>query len=339
MKKWLCEPITTNMIEEADAFYNSKLFNKEGWEYIVKNHDGKIPILIRAVPEGSVVPVKNVLFTVENTDVNVPWITNYFESLLVQLWYPMTVCTTSFHIKKLFKEYTEKTCENSSMLAWKMADFGFRGSTSVESAGIGGCGHYVIFDSSDNVYGKCIAQKFYHAPKPPGIMGIATEHSTMTTWQRNGENIAVKHLLLSNPDQPIGIVADSYDIWNFIDNILGKEMKDVIQSRHMPILVRPDSGDPVETLLKVLIKLEDAFGGITTNAKGYKLLPPYLAVIYGDGISSESLPELLSALETSQWSLDNVYFGSGGALLQKMDRDTQKCAFKCCMATINGENV
>lgn len=251
----------------------------------------------------------------------------------------MTVCTNSLYMKKLFKEYSEKTCDNNSRLNSKLSDFGFRGSTSVESAGIGGCANLVHFDISDNVYGNHIAQKFYSAPKPPGLSIPAAEHSTMTTWGEVGESKAVKHILTAYDNEMVSIVSDSYDIWNFVDNILGGELKEIIEKRSVPLIVRPDSGDPVETLIKVLNKLEQAFGGVTKNDKGYKLLPPYLAVIHGDGVSPESLPELLSALENNQWSLDNVTFGSGGALLQKLNRDTQKCAFKCCFATINGEQV
>ena len=103
-------------------------------------------------------------------------------------------------------------------------------------------------------------------------------------------------------------------------------------------MIRPDSGDPAQTLLKVLEKLGAIFPP-TINSKGYKLLPPYIRVIQGDGISYETLETILTALQDSQWSLDNVTFGSGGALLQKLDRDTQKCAFKCCMAIINDQEV
>ena len=106
---------------------------------------------------GTEVPVKNVLFTVESTDPKVPWVVSYFESLMVQCWYPMTVCTSSFYLKKLFKEYSEKTCDDMKKnLSAKLADFGFRGSTSVESAGIGGCANLVHFCISDNVYGNHI---------------------------------------------------------------------------------------------------------------------------------------------------------------------------------------
>jgi len=347
LKKWLQHPITMEMVKEADEFYkdqfatdNTKVFNREGWEYIVKEHGGKIPVLIKAVPEGTEVPVKNVLFTVESTDPKVPWVVSYFESLMVQCWYPMTVCTSSFYLKKLFKEYSEKTCDDMKKnLSAKLADFGFRGSTSVESAGIGGCANLVHFCISDNVYGNHIAQKFYSATKPPGTAAVAAEHSTMTTWGRDGEKAAVEHILTTYKDEAVSIVADSYDLWSFVENIVGKDLKELIESRSKPLIVRPDSGDPVPTLITVLNKLETSFGGVTTNAKGFKLLPPSLLVIHGDGVSPESLPKILSALEESKWSLDNVIFGSGGGLLQKMNRDTQKCAFKCCMAKINGQKV
>ena len=120
--------------------------------------------------------------------------------------------------------------------------------------------------------------------------------------------------------------------------LLFSELKTAIEQRSGTIVIRPDSGDPVQTLLQVLDKLGAIFPP-TINAKGYKLLPPCIRVIQGDGISYETLESILKALQDSQWSLDNVTFGSGGALLQKLDRDTQKCAFKCCMAIINDQEV
>ena len=282
--------------------------------------------------------MKNVLFTVENTDPKVPWLTSYFESLLVQCWYPMTVCTSSYHLKLLLKKFTDTTCDDASKLNSKISDFGFRGSTSVESAGIGGCANMVHFNISDNVTGNVYAETYYGATDPPGTSVIAAEHSTITTWGKDGESDVVKHLLQTFETCPLSVVADSYDIWSHIENILGQDHIDLIKSRKVPLIVRPDSGDPAFTLVNTLNKLEKIFG-FTKNSKGYKLLPPYVAVIQGDGISPETMPDILHVLESSKWSLDNVTFGSGGALLQKMNRDTQRCAYKCCLATIDGKEV
>lgn len=168
LKKWLCAPITKDMIEEAENFFGEN-FNKQGWNYILEHHGGKLPLLIKAVPEGTKIPTKNVLFTVENTDPQVPWLTNYLESLFIQVWYPMTVCTNSYHQKQLIKNAMEASCDNLAFLPFMLSDFGFRGSSSVESAGIGGCAHLVNFKSTDNLASIKLAQKYYNAQVSPRL--------------------------------------------------------------------------------------------------------------------------------------------------------------------------
>jgi len=123
--------------------------------------------------------------------------------------------------------------------------------------------------------------------------------------------------------------SDSYDIFKACKDLWGKQLKDLITNREGVLIVRPDSGDPPVIVVQVLEALGEAFP-TTTTSKGFKLLPPYIRVIQGDGISVESLPEILEAMVKANWAAENISFGSGGALLQKLNRDTQKCAFKCC---------
>ena len=129
---------------------------------------------------------------------------------------------------------------------------------------------------------------------------------------------------------------DSYDIWHVLNNILGKELKELIEAREGFLGVRPDSGEPTVVVVKVLNILGEKFG-FTTNAKGFKILPKYLKVIQGDGISYDSLGPIMDSVVKGGWSVENLVFGSGGALLQRLDRDTQRCAFKCSMAVVGGE--
>ncbi|XP_069142407.1 nicotinamide phosphoribosyltransferase-like [Argopecten irradians] len=336
--------VTKEKIEEAKELYKGHFghdyFNEEGWNYILEKHDGKLPMRIRAVPEGSVVPYKNVLFTVENTDPKCFWLTNYFETLLVQVWYPMTVATNSRYQKEIIAKYLDETAENLLSLGFKLHDFGFRGSTSVESAGIGGAAHLVNFCGTDTIAAIATARRYYGCDMA-GFSIPAAEHSTITTWGRDGELEAFRNMLTQFPNGPMACVSDSYDIWNACKEVWGNQLKDLIVERggnKGVLVIRPDSGDPAEVVVKVLNILGNEFG-TTMNMKGFRMLPPYLRVIQGDGISFESLGRILEAMKTNGWSAENLVFGSGGALLQRMDRDTQKCAYKCSYAVVGGKGV
>ncbi|CAG0879526.1 unnamed protein product [Darwinula stevensoni] len=332
-----------------------------------KKHEGRIPLRIKAVPEGTVVPTRNVLFTVENTDPMVPWLTNFFEvghsflralicfshlrkslkdcspctqTILVQVWYPMTVATNSRYQKEILAKYLLETGESLQGLHFKLHDFGYRGVSSVESAAIGGAAHLVNFMGSDTVASLAMVRKYYHCPMA-GFSVPATEHSTMTTWGREGELDACRNMLEKFPRGIVSVVSDSYNVWNVCENIWGEDLKDMIveRGRHGGrLVVRPDSGDPEKVVVKVLEILGHAFG-TRTNCKGYKVLPSYLSVLQGDGVSYETLGSVLENMKLAGWSAENVIFGSGGALLQRIDRDTQKCAYKCCHAVINGQGI
>jgi len=340
LKKHLCGVVVTKeMIDEAEVFFNehfkSNIFNRTGWEHILNKHGGKLPVRIRAVPEGSLVPTRNVLFTVENTDPEVAWLTNYLETVLVQAWYPITVATNSWACKKLIIEYMERSADTLDGVPFMLHDFGYRGVSSVETAGIGGAAHLVNFSGTDTVAGLLVARETYGADMA-GFSVPATEHSTMTTWGREGEEEAIRSIL-GKVKGPVAVVVDSYDIWNVL-NLLGGELKGLVEARGKDgfLGVRPDSGDPKEMVIKVLDILGEKFE-YTINAKGFRVLPEYLKVIQGDGISYDSLGPIMESVVNGGWSVENLTFGSGGALLQRLDRDTQKCAFKCSMAVVGGE--
>jgi nicotinamide phosphoribosyltransferase len=346
IKKWLVGVVVTKEKLElakaiCDAHLGPGIFNYEGWKYILEHHGGRLPLKIKAVPEGSVVPFRNVLFTCENTDPKCFWLTNYVETLLVQTWYPMTVCTNSRAQKEIIAECLRDTADSMDGLPFKLHDFGFRGSTSVQSAGIGGAAHLVNFQGTDTIMGIVTARMYYGASMA-GYSIPAAEHSTITSWTKEKEADAFKNMLEKFPSGAVACVSDSYDIWEACSKIWGEELKGLVEDRGKrgagPLVVRPDSGDPATTVVKVLEILGSKFG-TTTNSKGYKLLPPYLRVIQGDGINYESLKEICDSVKESGWSLENLAFGSGGGLLQKVHRDTQKCAFKCCYARIDGKDV
>ena len=308
-------------------------FNKEGWDYILKEHGGKLPISIKAVEEGSVVNTGNVLMTVENTDEKCFWLTNYLETLLVTCWYPCTVATQSREMKRILLEYLEETGTPSD-INFKLHDFGVRGSTSKESAGIGGAAHLVNFKGSDNFEGVEYCYKYYD--EDMAALSIpATEHSTITSWGKTRECEAFKNVLEQYPNGNVACVSDSYDIYRACEEHWGTTLKDLVMQRDGCLIIRPDSGDPLEVLPKVLDILWDKFGG-TTNNKNYKVLDKHVRVIQGDGICLESMRDILSVLKSHNWSADNIAFGSGGGLLQQVNRDTCSFAMKCSAIKVKG---
>ncbi|XP_042233462.1 nicotinamide phosphoribosyltransferase-like isoform X2 [Homarus americanus] len=270
----------------------------------------------------------------------VPWVTNYFETIFVQVWYPMTVATNSRIQKQIIHQYLKDTHDNLESLPFLLHDFGYRGASSVESAAIGGASHLVNFKGTDTIAALAFLRKYYHSPMA-GFSIPASEHSTVTTWGRSGESSAFRNMMEAFPDGAVACVSDSYDIWKCCEKIWGEELRDAVIKRGKnggTLLIRPDSGDPPSVVLKCLEILGKAYG-TTVNSKGYKLLPPYLRVIQGDGISYRTIGVILENLKVHGWCAANVVFGSGGSLLQKVDRDTQKCAYKCSYAVINGEGV
>jgi nicotinamide phosphoribosyltransferase len=339
------QAFTKENIDEAEEVLNGVfgrkgVFKRENFDYIIDKYDGRLPIRIKAVPEGTAVPVKNVLMTIENTDPNCFWLTNFLETLLMQVWYPSTVATLSREIRKTVEHYFELTADEASKSAidFVLNDFGFRGVSSVESAGLGGSAHLINFMGSDTVYASAFAKKYYDAKKIYGMSVPATEHSIMTLKGAAGEKEIFNHVLSAYPDGILSCVSDSYNIFNAVGELWGKEFKDKIMQRNGTLVIRPDSGDPVQILLSVFEMLFDRFE-FTTNSKGYRVLPKQVRVIQGDGIDYDSIQLIYKTLMTKGISAENLLLGMGGALLQKVNRDTQKFALKCSYAEVNGEMV
>ena len=357
VKRYLCGPVVTQeKIDVAKEILDNHMgpghFNEEGWKHILTAHNGHLPISIKSVPEGTIVPAKNVLFTMVNTDPKCFWLTNYLETLLVEVWYPMTVATNSREQKKIIFNAFQKTgCEITDGLNFKLHDFGYRGVSSVESAAIGGAAHLVNFWGTDTL-AAILCLKYYYGdadakvplPTNPdiklpvaGLSIPAAEHSTITSWGRDGELAAFKNMLEAYPTGLVAVVSDSYNVFEACKTLWGSELKSMIQNREGTLVVRPDSGDPPVIVPQLLDILGEAFAeDVTKTSTGHKLLPPYIRMIQGDGISYESLGAILDAMAEKGWAAENLAFGSGGALLQKLNRDTQKCAFKCSEITKEG---
>ncbi|HEY5750552.1 MAG TPA: nicotinate phosphoribosyltransferase [Chryseolinea sp.] len=339
------QAFTREDVDEAEAVLNGvfgrkDVFRRENFDYILEKHDGHLPVRIKAVPEGLAIPVHNVLMTIENTDPACFWLTNFLETLLMQVWYPNTVATLSREVRKTVTKYFEATADDSSRGAidFVLNDFGFRGVSSVESAGLGGSAHLLSFKGSDTVLASRFAQRYYGAKEVYGKSIPATEHSIMTLLGPEGEKQIFRHVLDAYPEGLVACVSDSYNIFRAVEEYWGGEFKDEILRRQGTLVIRPDSGDPVMTLLSVFDILFAKFG-FTTNTKGFRVLPPQVRVIQGDGVDHESIPLLYDALKEKGISAENLVLGMGGALLQKVNRDTQKFALKCSYAEVAGKEL
>jgi nicotinamide phosphoribosyltransferase len=327
-------------VAEAQRFVDQHLgpgmFNAEGWKHILRRHGGRLPVVIKAVEEGSVVDVQNVLMTIENTDPLCYWLPNYLETLLLKVWYPITVATLSRAIRRVFLSALERSGD-PALIDFKLHDFGYRGVSSEETAGIGAAAHLINFRGTDTVAGIRVLQHYYHSDAMEGFSVPAAEHSTITAWGRDREAQAYDNMLRQFPQGIVAVVSDSYNVYDACEKIWGELLHDKVLARQGTLVVRPDSGTPREVVLKVLEILGEKFG-YEINGKGYRVLNPKVRVIQGDGVNYWTIQDLLTAMNRAGWSADNIAFGMGGALLQQLNRDTQKFAFKCSNVTVNGED-
>ena len=332
------EVVTREKIDAAEAMFRqhfgSDVFNRAGWQHILDKHAGRLPIRITAVPEGTIVPESNVLMTVENTDDESYWLTNWLETLLVQVWYPSTVATQSRAMKQVLLRSLRET-GTPSLIDFKLHDFGFRGVTCPEQAALGGAAHLVNFLGTDTIPGLLLAREFYGC-EMAGFSIPAAEHSTITSWGEEHEIDAMRNMLTAYPTGLVACVSDSFDVFRACSEYWGGVLKNDVLARDGVLVVRPDSGDPPTIVVEVLRRLGEAFG-TTTNELGFRVLHPKVRVIQGDGIDFAMLGNILDAMQVAGWSADNIAFGSGGGLLQKLNRDTQRFAFKCSSAVVGAE--
>ncbi len=333
LKRYLARPITKAEIDYAEELWTAHgvPFNRAGWDHILNEHDGYLPLQIKAVKEGTVLPVKNAIVQIINTDPKVPWLTSFLETALLRaVWYPTTVATLSWTVKQIIRGFLNETCETpENELPFKLHDFGARGVSSGESAALGGLAHMVNFLGSDTVGAIGYARAYYDEPMAAFSIPAA-EHSTITSWGRDNEIDAFANMLdqFAGPDKLVAVVSDSYDIYKATREYWGETLKDRVESSGGTLVVRPDSGDPRIVPVEIVELLGEAFG-YETNSKGFKVLSKCVRVIQGDGVNPDSIRDILQSLKDKGWSAENIAFGMGGALLQKgVDRDTMKWAMK-----------
>lgn len=345
VKRYLSKPFTQEDVDEAEQVIAGQglPFNREGWEHILHEHGGFMPVKIRAVREGTVAPSHNVLMTVESTCEQTPWIVGWLETLLMKVWYPTTVATLSYSLRELLKKYLEESADDLSKLPFMLQDFGYRGVSSEESAGIGGAAHLTNFKGTDTVAGVAVAHDYYGAKGVAGVSIPAAEHSTITSWGagRENEQMAFRNMIDKfGSEGTYAVVSDSWDYARALETWGG--LAPEVKAREGTLVVRPDSGDNVANVVLAL-KTLDKYYGSTVNSKGYKVID-HAAVIQGDGNDYDAIDAICKATIAAGYSVDNLAFGMGGALLQgggrsSVNRDTHKFAIKCSAAVINGQLV
>lgn len=340
VKQYLTEPITKEQIDYAEEMVTGmgEPFNREGFDIILNKYGGKWPVEIYAVPEGSIVPRKNVLMAMKNIGgAETAWVVQFLETVIFPVWYTINIATISHEIRKIIHGHLARTADDMSGITFKLHNFGARGSSCPEAASIGGYAHLIPFLGTDNMSSLQVAREYYDADIA-GFSIPATEHSNMTFKKIEGERDQLEFWLDLNKDRPIcACVGDSYNMDQFITYC--GQMKDKIFPNGPILVVRPDSGDPVDMCTHVLKRLEEEGFKYEVNSKGFKMFEG-VRVIYGDGISDPKvIDNILTFAAENGYSADNIAFGMGAGLMQKHDRDTQRFAIKLSAAVVDGEVV
>ena len=332
--------ITQENIDEAEIIITAhgEPFNRKGWQYILDKHNGRLPLTIRALPDGTVIKGGTPQVTVINEDENLPWLVSYFETEILRcVWYASTVATRSRDIKKIIKKGMGRTCDTLDKLPFMLHDFGARGVETRGSAANGGVSHLVNFMGTDTLQSVERIMQLYDTNEVVGFSIPASEHSTITSWSRANELDAYRNMIkqFGKKGSMFACVSDSYDIFNAIGNIW-KELEPEIIESGSTLVIRPDSGDPVEMVRRCLDLAGETFG-YNLNTKGFKLLPNHIRLIQGDGCSPETIERIIDDMYWGKWSLDNIAFGMGAELLQKVNRDTYKYAMKACAISLTDD--
>lgn len=343
VKRFFTQKITMADVDAAEQFaiahFGRKLFARAAWEKVVNVYDGYLPIIIRCVKEGTKIKGGDPIYTVTCLDKDLFWMSAGFETMIQRgVWYPTTIMSEDMERREIFKHYYEMSGADISMMAFALHDFGGRGVTCGEQAEIGGAAHVASgFMGSDTIEGILTANALYKEDMAAYSV-FATEHSIQCSFGGGTED-AKRYIrrVLKNalPGTIVSIVIDGYDVYREA-GLLCTEFKDDIINSGAKVVFRPDSGDMMVVVPKLLKMQADAFG-YTLNAKGYKKIN-YVGLIQGDGVDTLAIRTLLGNIVVGLgYTADCVLFGSGGALLQKVNRDTLKFAQKASAILVNGK--
>ena len=344
VQKYFQDPITQEDIDEAAAFATAhgEPFARDVWEYILSEYQGYMPLTIRAVPEGMPVRSGNAVVTVTCTDEQVAkhifWLCSYFETIILRgVWYPSTIATMDHEIKAVLTDFYKRTGADMNTLPFAVHCFGARGCTAGEQAQISGGARAIHFQGSDTVEGVRYANYWYHHSMA-AFSVPATEHSVECSFGLGAEEEIeyIRHVIkhLGKPGGIVSIVIDGKDVYRATAACC-TILHDEIIASGCKVVLRPDSGDMMVVVPRILQMLAAAFG-FETNEKGFKKIR-YVGILQGDGVDHLAIRTLLGHIMALGFSADNVLFGSGGALLQKVNRDTYKWAQKASAVRVNGE--
>lgn len=322
------------------------------YEHLEKLHDlGYLPVEIKALPEGSKVPMRVPCLTIVNTLPEFYWLTNFLETILSAIiWQPCTSATIAFEYRKLLNRYAEETGMPMEFVQWQGHDFSFRGMSSLESAVLSGMAHLLSFTGTDTIPAIDALEQYYGANAEAELIGgsvAATEHSVMCSGSKDGELETFKRLITKvYPNGIVSIVSDTWDLWKVCTEYLSA-LKETVLQRDGKVVIRPDSGDPVKIICGdpngateqerkgVIELLWDIFGG-TITGKGYKLLDGHIGAIYGDSINLQRAAAICEGLKAKGFA-SQVVFGIGSYTYQYNTRDTFGMAMKATYVEVNGE--
>lgn len=326
--------------------------NTIGTDHIRALHDlGYIPLRFKAVPEGTKVPLRVPMLTVENTHDDFAWLVNYFETLLSNvMWLPCTSATTALRMRGLLDDAATRTGSDAGFVDWQGHDFSMRGMAGPEAAAMSGAGHLLYFTGTDTIPAIDLIEEAYPGSGEDYLIGgsvAATEHSVMCAGGEMSEMETFEHLLNLYPTGIVSVVSDTWDLWHVLTDILPK-LHDRIMGRDGKLVIRPDSGDPVAIICGdpsapldspahkgVVELLWEAFGG-TMTATGHKMLDGHVGVIYGDSITYQRAEAITSNLAAKGFASGNMVFGVGSYTYQFTTRDVYGFAMKATWVMING---
>ena len=327
--------------------------NQVGTKHIEDLHDlGYIPMVIKALPEGASVPIKVPMFTMYNTLPEFFWLTNYFETLVsAVVWMPCTSATIAKQYRKVLDKFAMETSSIPEFVDWQGHDFSMRGMAGIEASLISASGHLLSFSGTDTVPAISLLEDYYNADSDKELIGgsvSATEHSVMCMGTIEDEIGTFKRLICEvYPKGIVSIVSDTWDLWKVLTDYLPK-LKNEVLSRKGKVVIRPDSGDPVDIICGnpngkngnekkgVIELLWETFGG-TTNDKGFKELDSHIGAIYGDSITVARATQICERLKEKGFASINIVLGIGSYTYQYNTRDTFGFAMKATYGEVNGQ--
>ncbi len=338
-----------NEIKEELSLYLNAEYDVTHFE---KLHDLQyLPIRVKSLPEGAEVGIRVPMVTVVNTNKEFYWVTNFLETILsTMLWQPMTSATIALNYKRIFTNWANKTDrENLAFVDFQGHDFSMRGMGGLQSAQASGMGHGAVFLGSDTLPVISGLRKYYNAEGFVVGSVNATEHSVMCAGTKDDEIGTFRQLMETYPNGILSVVSDTWDLWKVLTEYLPK-LKDEVLAREGKLVIRPDSGDPVDIICGehkalggttpkekgVVELLWDLFGG-TTNAQGFKVLDAHIGAIYGDSITTERAEQICQRLHDKGFATTNVVLGIGSFTYQFNTRDTFGFAMKATSVVVDGE--